>query len=175
MAIAFTLITLAFGPVVGRNPHSLHDRARGPSIGTDGSNPALSSAESAANLTPGRHGGDAASEEIVWARRRAESHVKPRRVRTELTESAELEVRIHLPPPESPLRTDFVRGWSRTAKVERLRQRDASGISEVTHTSTAEMCSAIQSSAASTLSPTRTMLTFEVPGSVASRWRQRKH
>ena len=55
-----------------------------------------------ANLTPGRHGGDAASEEIVWARRRAESHVKPRRVRTELTESAELEVRIHSPPPESP-------------------------------------------------------------------------
>src|SRR6516165_9446115 len=102
MAIALTLITLAFGPVVGRNPHSLHDRARGPSIGTDGSNPALSSAESAANLTPGRQGGDAASEEIVWARRRAESHVKPRRVRTELTESAELEVRIHSPPPESP-------------------------------------------------------------------------
>src|SRR6516162_2140447 len=101
MAIALTLITLAFGPVVGRNPHSLHDRARGPSIGTDGSNPALSSAESAANLTPGRHGGDATSEEIVWARRRAESHVKPRRVRTELTESAELEVRIHSPPPES--------------------------------------------------------------------------
>ena len=104
MAIAFTLITLAFGPVVGRNPHSLHDRARGPSIGTDGSNPALSSAESAANLTPGRHGGDAASEEIVWARRRAESHVKPRRVRTELTESAELEVRIHSAPAVS-LRT----------------------------------------------------------------------
>src|SRR6516165_5958985 len=46
MAIALTLITLAFGPVVGRNPHSLHDRARGPSIGTDGSNPALSSKES---------------------------------------------------------------------------------------------------------------------------------
>src|SRR6516225_4110597 len=106
MAIAFTLITLAFGPVVGRNPHSLHDRARGPSIGTDGSNPARSSAESAANLTPGPHGGDAASEEIVWARRRAESHVKPRgRVRTELTESAELEVRIHSPPAKSPLRT----------------------------------------------------------------------
>src|SRR6516162_6619551 len=105
MAIALTLITLAFGPVVGRNPHSLHDRARGPSIGTDGSNPALSSAESAANLTPGRHGGDAKSEEIVWARRRAESHVKPRRVRTELTESAELEVRIHSPPALSQPRT----------------------------------------------------------------------
>src|SRR6516165_8680574 len=49
MAIALTLITLAFGPVVGRNPHSLHDRARGPSIGTDGSNPALSSGESPTN------------------------------------------------------------------------------------------------------------------------------
>ena len=46
MAIALTLITLAFGPVVGRNPHSLHDRAHGPSLGTDGSNPALSSGES---------------------------------------------------------------------------------------------------------------------------------
>ena len=33
--------------------------------GTDGSNPALSSAESAANLTPARHGRDAASAEIV--------------------------------------------------------------------------------------------------------------
>ena len=113
MAIAFTLITLAFGPVVGRNPHSLHDRARGPSIGTDGSNPARSSAESAANLTPGPHGGDAASEEIVWARRRAESHVKPRgRVRTELTESAELEVRIHSPPAKSLANSGTdVEGW----------------------------------------------------------------
>src|SRR6516165_3641153 len=83
-----------FGPS-GAKPNPL-------SRGTEGSNPALSSAESAANLTPGRHGGDATSEEIVWARRRAESHVKPRRVRTELTESAELEVRIHSPPPESP-------------------------------------------------------------------------
>ena len=46
MAIALTLITLAFGPVVGRNPHTLHDRAHGPSLGTDGSNPALSSGES---------------------------------------------------------------------------------------------------------------------------------
>jgi hypothetical protein len=45
-----------------------------------------------------------------------------------------------------------------------LRQRDASGISEVTHTSVALMCSAIQSSAASALSLTRTMLTFEIPG-----------
>jgi len=35
---------------------------------------------------------------------------------------------------------------------------------EVTHTSTAEICSAIQSSAASALSPTRTILTFVVPG-----------
>jgi hypothetical protein len=55
-----------------------------------------------------------------------------------------------------------------------LRQRDASGISEVTHTSTAEMWSVIQPSAASALSPTRTMLTFEMlaAGSVARRWRQ---
>src|SRR6516162_4475527 len=52
MAIALTLITLAFGPVVGRNPHSLHDRARGPSIGTDGSNPALSSAGSLLRTSP---------------------------------------------------------------------------------------------------------------------------
>jgi hypothetical protein len=37
-------------------------------------------------------------------------------------------------------------------------------MSEVTHTSTAEMCSAIQSAAASALSPARTMLTFDVPG-----------
>ena len=43
-----------------------------------------------------------------------------------------------------------------------LRQREASGISEVTHTSVAPMCSAIQSSSA--LSPTRTMLTFDAPG-----------
>jgi len=50
-----------------------------------------------------------------------------------------------------------------------LRQRDASGISEVTHTSTAEMCSAIQSSAASAASPTRTMRTFEVPGGLIGR------
>ena len=122
MAIALTLITLAFGRVVGRNPHSLHDRARGPSIGTDGSNPALSSAESAANLTPGRHGGDAASEEIVWARRRAESHVKPRRVRTELTESAELEVRIHSPPAVS--QANFQLGWG----VRRRRQGTTLGV-----------------------------------------------
>jgi Winged helix DNA-binding domain len=46
MAIALWLITLAFGPVVGRNPRSLHDRAHGPSLGTDGSNPAFSSRES---------------------------------------------------------------------------------------------------------------------------------
>ena len=37
-------------------------------------------------------------------------------------------------------------------------------MSEVTHTSTAEMCSAIQSSAASALSLTRIMLTLGVPG-----------
>jgi hypothetical protein len=43
-------------------------------------------------------------------------------------------------------------------------QRAAREISDVTHTSTAEMCSVIQSSAASAVSPTRTMLTFEVPG-----------
>jgi len=45
-----------------------------------------------------------------------------------------------------------------------LRQRAASGISEVTHTSAAEMRSAIHSSAASALSPTMTILTFEMPG-----------
>jgi hypothetical protein len=47
-----------------------------------------------------------------------------------------------------------------TTRAPFLRQRDASGISEVTHTSTAEICSAIQSSAASALSPTKTILTF---------------
>jgi len=51
-----------------------------------------------------------------------------------------------------------------TTRASFLRQRDASGISEVTHTSTAEMRSAIQSSAASALSPTRTIRTFEVLG-----------
>src|SRR5690349_12951692 len=51
-----------------------------------------------------------------------------------------------------------------TTRAPFLRQRDASGISEVTHTSVAPMRSAIQSSAASALSPTRTMLTFDVPG-----------
>ena len=51
-----------------------------------------------------------------------------------------------------------------TTRAPFLRQRDASGISEVTQMSTAEMCSAIQSSAASAVSPTRTILTFEVPG-----------
>ena len=45
-----------------------------------------------------------------------------------------------------------------------LRQRDASGISEVTHTSVAPTRSAIQSSAASALSPTSIMLTFDMPG-----------
>ena len=45
-----------------------------------------------------------------------------------------------------------------------LRQRAASGISEVTHTSAPEMCPAIQSSAASAVSPTMIILTFEVPG-----------
>jgi hypothetical protein len=45
-----------------------------------------------------------------------------------------------------------------------LRQREARGISEVTHTSVASMRSAIQSSAASAVSPTRTMLTFDIPG-----------
>ena len=44
-----------------------------------------------------------------------------------------------------------------TPRAPFLRQRAASGISEVTHTSAAEMCSAIQSSAASALSPTRTI------------------
>jgi hypothetical protein len=51
-----------------------------------------------------------------------------------------------------------------TTRPPFLRQRDASGMSEVTHTSVAPMRSAIQSSAASALSPTRTMLTFDVPG-----------
>ena len=51
-----------------------------------------------------------------------------------------------------------------TTRAPLLRQRDANGISEVTHTSMAETCSAIQSSAASAVSPTRTMLTFEMPG-----------
>ena len=41
---------------------------------------------------------------------------------------------------------------------------DARGMSEVTHTSVTPMRSAIQSSAASALSPTRTILTFDVPG-----------
>src|SRR5262249_45207888 len=51
-----------------------------------------------------------------------------------------------------------------TTRAPLLRQRDASGISEVTHTSADEMCSTIQSSAASALSPTRIILTFEIPG-----------
>src|SRR5271166_2226942 len=51
-----------------------------------------------------------------------------------------------------------------TTRAPFWRQRDASGISDVTQTSTTEMCSAIQSSAASALSPTRIMLTFGVPG-----------
>src|SRR5215469_5359134 len=50
-----------------------------------------------------------------------------------------------------------------TTRAPLLRQRDASGISEVTHTSVDEMCSTIQSSAASALSPTRIILTFEIP------------
>ena len=56
-----------------------------------------------------------------------------------------------------------------TTRAPFLRQRDASGISEVTHTSTAEMCSAIQSSAASAVSPLRTMRTFAVPGGLIGR------
>ena len=50
-----------------------------------------------------------------------------------------------------------------TTRAPFLRQRDASGISEVTHTSAAPMRAAIQSSAASAVSPTRTMLTFDIP------------
>ena len=50
-----------------------------------------------------------------------------------------------------------------TTRAPVFRQRDASGMSEVTQTSVDEMCSAIQSSVASALSPTRIMLTFEVP------------
>jgi len=51
-----------------------------------------------------------------------------------------------------------------TTRAPFLRQRDARGMSEVTHTSVTPMRSAIQSSAASALSPTRTILTFDVPG-----------
>ena len=47
-----------------------------------------------------------------------------------------------------------------TTRAPLLRQRDANGISEGMHTSVDEMCSAIQSSAASALSPTRIILTF---------------
>ena len=42
MAIALRLITLAFGLL-----HSVHERAHSPSLGTGGSNPALSSGKSA--------------------------------------------------------------------------------------------------------------------------------
>ena len=51
-----------------------------------------------------------------------------------------------------------------TTRAPLLRQRDASGISEVTDTSVAPTRSAIQSSAASAVSPTRTMVTFDAPG-----------
>ena len=51
-----------------------------------------------------------------------------------------------------------------TTRAPIWRQRDASGISDVTQTSAAEMCSAIQSSAASALSPTRTIFTFSILG-----------
>ena len=46
----------------------------------------------------------------------------------------------------------------------RFRLNPMERISEVTHTSVDEMCSTIQSSAASALSPTRIILTFEIPG-----------
>ena len=45
-----------------------------------------------------------------------------------------------------------------------LKHRDASGMSEVTHTSVVPICSAIQLSAASAPSPTRTTLTFVMRG-----------
>src|SRR4051794_7490299 len=51
-----------------------------------------------------------------------------------------------------------------TMRAAFLRQRDASGISEVTHTSVVPIRAAIQSSAAPAVSPTRTILTFEIPG-----------
>jgi len=51
-----------------------------------------------------------------------------------------------------------------TARAPFFRQRNASGISAVTHTSIAPMRSAIQSSVASALSPTITMLTFGLRG-----------
>ena len=56
-----------------------------------------------------------------------------------------------------------------TPRAPILRQRAASGISEVTQMSSAEICSAIQSSAASAVSPTRTIVTFEVPGGRSGR------
>jgi len=55
---------------------------------------------------------------VTWARGRAESHVKPRgRVRTELTESAELEVRIPSLPAKSQRRTDVRPLASRSART----------------------------------------------------------
>ena len=56
-----------------------------------------------------------------------------------------------------------------TTRAPFLRQRDASGVLEVTHTSMAEMCSAIQSSVASALSPTKIILTFATPGGLIGR------
>ena len=56
-----------------------------------------------------------------------------------------------------------------TTRAPFLRQRDASEVSEVTHTSMAEMCSAIQSSVASALSPTKIILTFATPGGLIGR------
>jgi hypothetical protein len=51
-----------------------------------------------------------------------------------------------------------------TTRAPFLRQREANGISEVTHTSVGPTRSAIQSSAASAVSSTRTMLTLGIPG-----------
>jgi len=51
-----------------------------------------------------------------------------------------------------------------TTRAPLPRHRDASGMSEVTHTSVVPICSAIQLSAASVPSPTRTMLTFVMRG-----------
>src|SRR6516225_9549597 len=63
MAIALRLITLAFGPVVGRNVHSLHNRAHGPSLGASGRSPTkrLSMVK-----RPARARGRRLSLQLVW-------------------------------------------------------------------------------------------------------------
>ena len=120
--------------------------------------------------TPGRRCGHCpATAYVFWPAASSREFLEHRQYSPDRRRNPPSQV-AHRAYPSSSSRSVPRRG---SARAERhgeprsppfLRQRDASGISEVTHTSVAPMRSAIQSSVASALSPTRIMLTFDMPG-----------